>query len=103
MEEFAQLFGELEIEKQRQIINHFGGFVTDNRRESIDKVLKNRTKHITVVVEDIKKYHNANAVVRSCECFGIQDVHVIERGGTVRCAKRNSKGFVQVDKCKPIQ
>ena len=41
MEEFTQLFGELEIEKQRQIINHFGGFVTDNRRESIDKVLKN--------------------------------------------------------------
>ncbi len=92
MEEFAQLFGELEIEKQRQIINHFGEFVTDKRRELIDKVLGNRTKHITVVVEDIKKYHNANAVVRSCECFGIQDVHVIERGGLFDVRRGIAKG-----------
>ena len=22
--------------------------------------------------------HNASAVIRSCECFGVQDVHIIE-------------------------
>ncbi len=29
-------------------------------------------------MEDIHKSHNANGVLRSCEGFGIQDVHIIE-------------------------
>jgi tRNA (guanosine-2'-O-)-methyltransferase len=31
------------------------------------------------VLEDIFKPHNASAVLRTCDCFGIQDVHVIEK------------------------
>jgi tRNA (guanosine-2'-O-)-methyltransferase len=92
MEEFAELFSKLNLEQQRQITNHFAGFITENKRELMDKVLANRTKHITVVVEDIKKYHNANAVVRSCECFGIQDVHVIEQGGLFDVRRGIAKG-----------
>ena len=41
-------------------------------------MLKERTKYITVVLEDIYQPHNASAVLRSCDCFGIQDVHIIE-------------------------
>ena len=33
---------------------------------------------MTVVLEDIFQPHNASAVVRSCDCFGVQDLHVIE-------------------------
>jgi tRNA (guanosine-2'-O-)-methyltransferase len=42
------------------------------------KVLENRTKHFTVVVEDVFQMHNASAVMRSCEVFGIQELNVIE-------------------------
>ena len=30
------------------------------------------------MLEDIYQPHNASAVLRSCECFGVQDVHVVE-------------------------
>jgi tRNA (guanosine-2'-O-)-methyltransferase len=30
------------------------------------------------VLEDIYQPHNASAVLRTCDCFGIQDVHIIE-------------------------
>jgi len=57
---------------------YLGGFVTPARLEKIKKVLSRRTRYITVVLEDIFQPHNASAVLRSCECFGIQDVHIIE-------------------------
>ncbi|MCY1719565.1 RNA methyltransferase [Prolixibacteraceae bacterium Z1-6] len=37
-----------------------------------------RTRHITIVLEDIYQSQNASAVLRTCDCFGIQDVHIIE-------------------------
>jgi tRNA (guanosine-2'-O-)-methyltransferase len=52
--------------------------LTDNRKEKFLKVLENRTKHFTVVVEDVFQMHNASAVMRSCEIFGIQELNVIE-------------------------
>lgn len=53
--------------------------LTENRKEKFLKVLKNRTNHFTVVVEDIFQMHNASAVMRSCEVFGIQELNVIEQ------------------------
>ena len=52
-------------------------YVTENKRLLIEAALNNRTRHITVVLEDIYQSQNASAVVRTCDCFGIQDVHVI--------------------------
>src|SRR6187402_373500 len=52
--------------------------ITDNRKEKFLKVLKDRTKHFTIAVEDVFQMHNASAVMRSCEVFGIQELHVIE-------------------------
>uniref|UniRef100_UPI003217F338 TrmH family RNA methyltransferase n=1 Tax=uncultured Draconibacterium sp. TaxID=1573823 RepID=UPI003217F338 len=37
-----------------------------------------RTRHITIALEDIYQSQNASAVLRTCDCFGIQDVHIIE-------------------------
>lgn len=53
--------------------------LTDNRKAKFLKVLENRTKHFTVVVEDVFQMHNASAVMRSCEVFGIQELNVIEQ------------------------
>ena len=52
--------------------------LTENRKNKFLKVLENRTKHFTVVVEDVYQMHNASAVMRSCEVFGIQELNVIE-------------------------
>lgn len=53
--------------------------LTENRKEKFLKILENRTNHFTVAVEDIFQMHNTSAVMRSCEVFGIQELHVIEQ------------------------
>jgi tRNA (guanosine-2'-O-)-methyltransferase len=52
--------------------------VNENRLALIDRIVKDRTRYITVLLEDIYQPHNASAVLRSCDCLGIQDVHVVE-------------------------
>lgn len=53
-------------------------FITDQRKELLYKIIASRTRYLTVVLEDIYQPQNASAVLRTCDCFGIQDVHVIE-------------------------
>jgi tRNA (guanosine-2'-O-)-methyltransferase len=52
--------------------------VNENRLMLIDKIIELRTRYVTLVLEDIYQPHNASAVLRTCDCFGIQDVHIIE-------------------------
>ena len=59
-------------------------FVTPARLEKMNRVLDFRTRYITVALEDIYQPHNASAVLRSCDAFGIQDVHIIENHNSYR-------------------
>jgi tRNA (guanosine-2'-O-)-methyltransferase len=61
-----------------KLTNYLKEFATEERWETITEVANKRTRHITVVIEDIYQPHNASAVLRSCDGFGIQDVHIIE-------------------------
>ncbi len=61
-----------------ELIAHLSEFMTENRVQKFRDVLEWRTRHIAVVLEDIYQPQNASAVVRTADCFGIQDVHVIE-------------------------
>lgn len=60
------------------LLDHLSGFLTPKRNELFNKILNMRTRHITIVLEDIFQSQNASAVLRTCDCFGIQDVHVVE-------------------------
>lgn len=62
----------------KELINYLSQFISDNRRAKFDQVLNYRTRHITIVLEDLYQPHNASAVLRSCDIFGIQDIHIIE-------------------------
>ena len=63
---------------KENLLSHLLEFVTDNKKQLFEKIIQHRMKHITVVMEDIYQAHNASAVLRTCDCFGIQDVHIIE-------------------------
>ncbi|MDT8400399.1 MAG: RNA methyltransferase [Bacteroidales bacterium] len=63
---------------ERELIEYLENFVSARRVKLFDKVLSERTKYITVVLEDIFQPHNASAVLRTCECLGIQEVNIIE-------------------------
>ncbi len=59
-------------------LDYLEGFLTDNRKERFLNVLKNRTNHFTIAMEDVFQLHNTSAVMRSCEVFGIQELNVVE-------------------------
>ncbi len=65
-------------ELQHALIEHLSGCVTERRLARMHDVLAQRTGWLTVVLEDIFQPHNASAVLRSCECFGVQGVHIVE-------------------------
>jgi tRNA (guanosine-2'-O-)-methyltransferase len=68
------------MEKFNQdLLTYLEGFITENRKEGFLRVLKNRTKHLTVAMEDVFQLHNTSAVMRSCEVFGIQELNVVEQ------------------------
>jgi len=60
------------------ITSVMSGWVTEKRLTRIEKILAQRTRYLTIALEDIYQSQNASAVLRTCECFGVQDVHIIE-------------------------
>ena len=75
-----------------KFLNYLEEFVTDKRKETFAKVLAERTRHFTVVLEDIYQPHNSSAVIRSCDIFGVQDVHVIQNKYSSKVSKHVAKG-----------
>ncbi|HTF19123.1 MAG TPA: RNA methyltransferase [Chryseolinea sp.] len=63
---------------ERRVFDHLAQFVTDHKKQVIRRVLDHRTRYITVVLEDIFQSQNASAVIRTCECMGLQEVHIVE-------------------------
>jgi tRNA (guanosine-2'-O-)-methyltransferase len=63
---------------QKKLIEYLSNHVTEQRLAQFKKVLAQRTRYITVALEDIYQSQNASAVLRTMDCFGVQDVHVIE-------------------------
>ena len=59
-------------------INYLSEFITPERLGLFERLLDQRTKYLTVALEDIYQAQNASAVLRSVDCFGVQDVYVIE-------------------------
>jgi tRNA (guanosine-2'-O-)-methyltransferase len=68
----------MEREEKLKLIDYLTGFISARRKQRFDEVIANRTNHLCIVLEDIYQGHNASAVLRSCDCFGIQNVHFIE-------------------------
>lgn len=61
-----------------QLLTHLEAYLTERRQALFKEVLSQRTKHFTVVTEDVYQLHNTSAVMRTCDIFGIQDLHVVE-------------------------
>lgn len=68
-----------DLYKNTDYLTYLNGFITENRKLGFEKVLANRTNHFCVAVEDVYQLHNTSAVMRSCEVFGVQNLHVIEQ------------------------
>ena len=74
------------------LTTYLEGFVTEKRKNTFKSILLNRTRHFTVVLEDIFQQHNSSAVIRSCDVFGIQDIHIIENKYHSKVSRHVAKG-----------
>lgn len=68
-----------EFSLDKQVRNALYDIITPNKQEMFDRIAPERSRHITVVLENVYQEHNASAVVRTCDCFGVQDLHIIEK------------------------
>ena len=66
------------MENQIKLIEHLSKFVSEERIKLFEKKINQRTKNISIVLEDIYQARNISAVMRSADFFGIQDLHIIE-------------------------
>jgi len=66
------------LEEKRAFLTFLSPYITENRKQLFQKVIQYRTRHLTVVLEDIYQPHNASAVLRSADLTGVQDIHIIE-------------------------
>ena len=79
----------------QQLLTYLEEFISQERKERFLNVLEERTKFITVAIEDVFQLHNSSAVIRSCEVFGIQTAHVIEDRFGKRLDKNIAMGAQQ--------
>ncbi|MEC4113587.1 TrmH family RNA methyltransferase [Myroides pelagicus] len=89
-----------------EYLAYLESFLTESRVERFKGVLENRTKHITIVAEDVYQLHNTSAVMRSCEVFGIQDLCVIEQKFGKRIDKEIALGaekWVDIHRYNSVQ
>ncbi len=65
--------------REEDVLLEMYDLITPNKREMFDRIANDRTRHLTVVLENVYQEHNASAILRTCDCFGVQDLHVIEK------------------------
>ena len=75
-----------------KLLQYLDTYLTDNRRNRFNTVLAKRTRHFTVATEDVYQLHNTSAVIRSCDVFGIQDIHVVEEINSKRIDREIAMG-----------
>ena len=70
---------------EHALLAHLGReWLSEARWARFNEVLGERTRHVTVVLDNLHQLHNASAVMRSCEAMGVQDLHMILRAEGLR-------------------
>ncbi|MEW7279672.1 RNA methyltransferase [Aquimarina sp. 2201CG1-2-11] len=75
-----------------KLLEYLESFLTPRRLGLNKKILDQRTNHFTVAIEDVYQLHNTSAVIRSCDVFGVQNVHVIEEVNVKRIDREIAMG-----------
>lgn len=68
----------LPLDSLQQRIAYLKEFMTPERVETLERVLRMRTRYMTILTENTFHPQNASALVRHCEAFGVQDIHTVE-------------------------
>lgn len=67
-----------------------GRFISPGRKARVRAALERRLASVVVVVEAVHRRHNTSAILRSCEAFGVHEVHMVT--GPFRPSKGAARG-----------
>lgn len=62
----------------RERLDYLTKFITDERREVLERTVNSRTHYMRILTENMFHPQNASAIMRHCEAFGIQQIHTVE-------------------------
>ncbi len=62
----------------RERLEYMTRFITDERREVLQRTVAQRTHYMRILTENMFHPQNASAIMRHCEAFGIQQIHTVE-------------------------
>ena len=73
--------------------------MTPARKKKIEKVAAHRQKDLAVVLDHVDDPHNIGAILRSCDAFGIDQVHLLyEKNRPPRLGKLKTKSAASAAK-----
>ncbi len=75
-----------------QILQQLYEFISESKRDMLDQIAAERSNHCTVVLEDIVKEFNSSAVLRSCDCFGVQTLNIIAENQEFEVQREIARG-----------
>jgi tRNA (guanosine-2'-O-)-methyltransferase len=75
-----------------ELLKAFYELIPEVKGQMFDSVGAERTRYLTVLLEEIYQEHNASAVIRSCDCFGIQELHVVESKNQYKVQRDIARG-----------
>jgi tRNA (guanosine-2'-O-)-methyltransferase len=77
---------------QKKLLEAFYEMIPEPKIELFERIAAQRTRHLTVVLENIYQEHNASAVLRSCESFGVQELHAVESKNEYKVQRDIARG-----------
>lgn len=80
------------MKSEKEQVEYLRNFVTDDKNDLFDRLIGNRMDYVTIVLEDLFQSHNQSAIMRSADCFGIQDVYMIENRNSYDITSTVSQG-----------
>ena len=83
------------LSEKQKLFEEFAELITSERKQRLVDAARQRTRHINIVLEDVYQAHNISAVLRSADCFGLQDVTIIEDKHYFAVTKDIAKGASQ--------
>ena len=64
------------------VLSEFYKIITPNKVSMFERIAPQRSRHLVVGLENIQQDHNASAIMRSMDCLGFQELHLIEKNNS---------------------
>lgn len=61
------------------VLQEFYKIITPNKVSLFEKIAPQRSRYLIVGLENIQQDHNASAIMRTMDCLGFQELHLIEK------------------------